>query len=232
MSRRENGFTLVEVLVTILVFSVISVGFYTVMFSGTRGSDTARHVIRISEDARLGLNRMVRDTREADEIVELSPTAYRIQVNFNNNFDAAGDPIYEDTNAASDEDFSFVYDAATSGIYIDVDNDGPEPDELLVGGVSPIGSGDPFSYFSNVLELDWHGASSSDPPDGVTTCLEIDEAEDHGVANVGDDDGVCDDGEAEFVSRVRFAFEVASGDHKTDFFTESQLRNFVFQPAP
>ena len=66
--RSESGFTLVEVLVTMFVFAIVSVGFYQVMFSGSRGADTSQRVVNISEEARLGFNRLIRDTREATSL--------------------------------------------------------------------------------------------------------------------------------------------------------------------
>src|ERR687892_2087335 len=65
----EGGFTLVELLVVILIFAAISTSLYLAVFSGVRGGNTARNVVQISEEARLGLNRMIRDTREAKDLV-------------------------------------------------------------------------------------------------------------------------------------------------------------------
>ena len=81
-SASENGFTLIETLVAITLFSVVSISFYSVMLSGSRGADTTRSVVRVAEEARFGLNRMVRDTREAQVMAEADEDSYRVQIDF------------------------------------------------------------------------------------------------------------------------------------------------------
>ena len=232
-SRGEDGFTLVETLVAILVFSLISVGFYTTMFSGTQASETARRVVRVTEEARLGLNRMVRDVREADAIAFAGNNRFRVLINFNNDFevgDADGDGIPNEpifTNSTGNlEDITYLFEPDTQGLYIDADADGIlNDDELLARGITQLATGAPvFSYYSNLLEFDWND-------DGVTTCLELDDAQNHGVGAgvAGDGNGVCDAPEWPKLSRIALAFTVSSGDSSENFFASSQLRNFGYQ---
>ncbi len=222
MRSDEKGFTLVETMVSMLIFSIISTTFYMIMFSGNRASNTVRDVVRVSEEARLGLNRMIRDTREADEIAEASEFMFRVLINFDNDFDPiTNEPIYtNDPVAGIYEDLTYIYDAEFSTIFLN--------GETLVTGVTPINDTTPvFSYTSNILEFDWDD-------DGVTTWQELDVAEfDHGVENVGDNSGGFEPtvGEWPYLSTVNFSFFVTVGDTSTEFHSRADLRNFLYAPS-
>ena len=78
----ESGYSLIEIFVALVVFGAISIGFYQVLISGVRGSETTRTVAEISEEARAGLNRMIRDLREADSLDAASATSFTIWVDY------------------------------------------------------------------------------------------------------------------------------------------------------
>lgn len=214
--RNESGFTLIELLVTVALFSVLAVGFYQVLFSGTAGSQTARSVVTISQEARLGFNRMVRDTREGDTLGCLPPadpcptsTLYNVKVDFN------GDGSYDNPNAEGDyESLTFAFDAAAKTITIN--------GETLIGGVEQIPGQPVFSYSSHRLEYDWLG-------DGVTTWEDLDAAPSHGVIGVGNNNRATttgpDIGELSFISYVSYSFTVSSDDRTSTFYSRAQLRN-------
>jgi prepilin-type N-terminal cleavage/methylation domain-containing protein len=150
----EGGFTLAEILVTLLVFGVASTAFYQVLFSGAEGSQTARSVVRVSEEARGGLNRMIRDTRQAQAITAATDDGYAIQVDFNGDEAIAAVGV---ANPVGDyEQLSFVVDGDV--LYIQAcgaaDLDCGNQKSVLVDGVSRIGSTPYFSYSSNRLEYD------------------------------------------------------------------------------
>ena len=201
MRSSEAGFSLIETLVAIALFSVLAVGFYQVMFSGVTSSETTRNVVDISEEARFGLNRMVRDTREAARITAATPNSYTIEVDFNG-----------DNTIGAGETETFSYDPATDEIRI---SDGLVT-EPLVRGVEPVG-GQMFSFSSNELQFD-HA-----PADGLVTWQEVDTppaGETGGNAN-----GQLDAGEFPYITNVSFAMLVTANDRSTEFFAEAQLRN-------
>jgi prepilin-type N-terminal cleavage/methylation domain-containing protein len=150
--RQEAGFTLVELLVAILIFGAVSSTVYIVVLSGVRGSDTARTVADISEEARLGLNRMIRDTREAERLTAVDAAAYTIRVDFNRDGDTTD----------SDEEETFVFDGDNALITLN--------GEVLVREVHQIGVEAVFSYSSNSLEYDTN-------QDGVASRAEVIAAE-------------------------------------------------------
>lgn len=206
MTRRNaSGFTLVELLVTMMIFSIVSVGFYSVMFAVVRGSDDARSVAAVSEEARMGLNRMVRDTREGSELLGAEPDSFTVRVDFEN--DGAG---------PQDLTFTKVGD--------EIRLDGEE----LVDGIDCLREDDDpgnpcqqdvFRYSSDRLQYDWDR-------DGITTWQELDESSSpaHGVVGIGNNDGSLNV-ELEFLSNVTFALSVSDGDAFSRFVAEAQLRN-------
>lgn len=210
--NQEGGFSLIEVLVAIGLFAVVSVTFYTALFSGVRGGNTTRNVVRISGEARGGFTRMVRDTREAEDIVSATPTSYNVRVDFNDDgqYDNPTAPNTTTGYAGGDyEDLTFSYDATEETIELN--------GVVLMDGVQPIG-GAIFSYSSNVLEYDWNA-------DGVTTWQELDIAPTKQVTGVGNNNGVLDQGELPFISNINYSVQVTEGDRSSTFFTEAELRN-------
>jgi prepilin-type N-terminal cleavage/methylation domain-containing protein len=211
----EGGFTLVELLVVIMIFGVISTSLYLAVSSGVRGGKTARNVVQVSEEARLGLNRMIRDTREAKNLVAADAGSYEIGIDFN---------LDGDTEDEGEQE-TFTFDAATDRILLTAnvtDGVNPTTTEPLVVGVSEVGGTDMFSYSSNRLEYDY------DPEDGVASCAEIDDPP-FGVTG-GNGDNTCGVEELPFVTNVSYALQVSSGDARsgvrtTEFFAEAQLRN-------
>lgn len=197
-SRTEEGFTLIELLVAIAVFAVISTGLYAVVFAGVRASNTSEDVVRVSEEARLGLNRMIRETREGQLFSGLSADSYRVRIDF----DRDGD--YENPNEAGDfENLEFSYDSGDDTILLNGD--------VLIAGVTPVDGSTPiFSYTSNDLRYD-------DDRDGVTTSAELALA-----ASQGFD---VDSTDPSQYSNVEFAFRVSSGPRQTVFRGQAQLRN-------
>ncbi len=196
--RSEAGFTLIELLVAIAVFAVISTSIYAVVFGGVRAANTSEDVVRVSEEARLGLNRMIRETREGQLFSGLSSDSYRVRIDFDR------DGIYENPNEAGDfENLQFSYDSADDEILLNGD--------VLIAGVTPIDGSTPvFSYTSNDLRYDSNR-------DGVTTSAELDQAAAEGYD--------VDSTDPSDYSNVEFAFRVSSGPRQTVFRGQAQLRN-------
>ena len=199
----DRGFTMVEMLTAMAIFAAVSVSFYQVMFSVTRGSDRAQSVAAVSEEVRFGFNRMVRDTREGQELTAALPEEFTVQVDYEN--DNLGPQLLT---------FSWNgQDLLLNG-------------EVLMRGVDCIrpAEGDPcsqdvFRYTSNELEYDWNR-------DGVTTWEEIDEASDpsHGIVGVGNNDDQLNV-EVPLLTNVVFALSVESGGSEGRLVAEAQLRN-------
>ena len=232
--RGEGGFTLVEMLIALSMFSLITAGFMSVMFAVARGTDSTAAHVRISEEARLGLSRMIRDTREAGwiSLASSSPTAthdsFTVKIDFN------GDGAYTNpatgTAQGSYEVVTYAYDAATDRITVTAAGVGTE---TLVRDVdcirdTPTGpcTSDVFSFTSNRLEYDWSDGENG-PPDGVTTLEEINQTAcpPHSITTLDDCNGDLFDRELAVITSVNFALSLGSGARETPYYAEAQLRN-------
>jgi len=212
-SRGQDGFTLIEVLVTMAIFSVVSVGFYQLLFATTRGSRTAESVARVSEEARLGLNRLVRDAREASDVLSPTTTSYRILVDFDGDGNMIGDAVPSDP-AGNYEDLTVTWSQGAKTISL---SNGVTT-EVLMRGVDCVRKTDGtcqamFTYSSSRLEYDTNG-------NGVTSATELDLA-----PSLGNGNGVLDAQELNFVDGITYSFKVEHGDSDEDFYAEAQMRN-------
>ena len=210
--KQERGFTLVEILVSLTIFAAVSAGIFGVLVSATRGSATARRVAGISESARLGLGRMIRDTREGSVIDYVAPDRllFEVHVDFDGNNVITPLP---GTNTLGDvEELTYAFNDTTKTLKLN--------GETLVKGVECVRDAanaclPPFSFGSNRLEFDTN-------KNGVTSWEELDAAP--ATYGVGNNDGQLNF-ELPLISNVTFALRVADGRSKTDFHGEAQLRN-------
>ncbi len=204
----EEGFSLVETLVAVLVFSVVSVAFLQVLISQQRGVDMTRTVTRLTDEARLGFNRMIRDAREGDALSAASPTSFTVKVNYD------GNGVYENPTASGVyEILTYAYDPAAATITLN--------GSVLMTNVYPIAPGvDIFTYSSNNLEYDWGG-------DGLVTWLDVDKAVSYGHAGVGDNSGTLTSAEVRHLTSIAFALKIGSGNQAVPFYAKTQMRNRV-----
>lgn len=211
----ESGFSIIEILVAVLLFSVISIGFYQVMISSVRGSETTAEVASISEEARSGFNRMLRDAREADSLDAASSTSFTIWVDYDadNTRDYSSYEYLRYTFSEADGTITLAALDSSSNV---------SSSAVLVRGVEKVdGTIDVFDYASNRLEYDHN------PNDGVTTWEEIDTPP-AGVVGVGDRDGTLDSAELTYLSNIQIRFDVRVEERETEFYGEAQLRNRRF----
>lgn len=224
MSERDldqTGFSLVELMVAIMLLSILSVGFYQVMFSAVRGSQDASDIAETAEEARLGFNRMIRDTRETTRLITAGNDAYRIWTDYDRDgvVDASD---YEYLQYAYDADADTITLTALTGPV------GGNPNlldptaaalagtstETLAAHVQLVGTRPVFSYASNFLQYD------TAPANGEVSSTELDTA-----AGLGNNNGALDGIELNYVSDVNFAFRVLVGGDGRTFYGQAQIRN-------
>jgi prepilin-type N-terminal cleavage/methylation domain-containing protein len=216
----ERGFTIVELLVVILLLSLVLTAFYQVLFSATSGSETSQNLARVSEEARLGFNRMVRDAREGNGVFDPSATSFTVEIDFDGDnaiATAAPDPL------GSYERITYSYDAATQTIRATTYG----VTEVLMTGVTCVKKAnntceDIFTFTSSRLEYDTLLADGvTAGSDGVVSAKELDVAPTIGNNNLAS----WTDTEERFIDRVTFALKVTQGSSSTDFHADAQLRN-------
>jgi prepilin-type N-terminal cleavage/methylation domain-containing protein len=203
----EAGFTIIELLVVITLTSLVALGALQALLASREGSESARDVVRVSEEARHAFNRLVRDTREAQVMRAATETSFDVDVDFDRS-----ETIAQTQNAEGDfEKLTYTYDPDAKQITLN--------GELLAADVYQVGTTPVFSYSSSRLEYDWNS-------DGVTTWQELNDGPSHGVG-VGDGDAppVLDETELRLVDVVEVIFEVRVGDTSTQFYGQAQLRN-------
>jgi prepilin-type N-terminal cleavage/methylation domain-containing protein len=216
MTHDESGFTLVELMVAIILFAVMSIGIYQVLFSTVRGANTTQQVAEISQDARLGLNRIVRDTREAQQIVTASSTSYRIWSDFD--VDGVVDAYEYLQYAVSGGTITLTpltpptggSAAAFTGTEATLTG---ETAATVVANVSQIGTTPIFGYSSNFLSFDTNG-------NGEVSSTELDTA-----TGVGNNNSLVDGNELSYISDVNIALKVTTSGRSSNFYAQAQLRN-------
>lgn len=225
--RDELGFSMVEMLVAMAAFSLLAFSFLSVMLSTARSTDSTADSVRVAEEARLGLNRMVRDARESGWI-SLSSTNPSVTHNsFTVKVDYNGDGAYANpasgTAEGNYEIVTYAYDDAGDRITLTAPGIGTE---TLIRGVdcvrdvNNVCKGDVFSFTSNRLEYDWD-------LDGVTTLNEINQTacSPNNLTTLDVCNAVLVDKELANLTSVNFAFRVSAGGRSTNFYAEGQLRN-------
>lgn len=210
----ESGFTIVEMLVAMFIFSIVSVAMYQVLFTARAGSQRSTDIVRSSEEARLGFNRLVRDTREGSDLKSPSATAFTVEIDFDGNGDI--EPTPSDA-LGSYESIRYTFNQAANGEGT-VTATAAGTTEVLMTGVDCVRKADNscnpvFSYRSSRLEFDLDA-------DGTTTTAELDLP-----ANGGNNNGVLDGAELGLVDIVAFSLRVTQGDTTETFYALAQLRN-------
>lgn len=217
-TRTEDGFTLIELLITILLLSLVSIGFYQVLFAGQDSSDVTQDVVEVSAEARLGLNRMLRDTREAASLQAASANSYRIRTNFD------GDSVQnENPNQSGDYEevtFTFVGDRIAISAVVNTSwgggTIGETITETLMDGVScvPDSGGvcrPVFTFTSNILKYDADN-------NGQTTYAELTAARNAGATDLSSN-------VLSHINGIDYLFNVQKGDQVTAFRSQATLRN-------
>jgi prepilin-type N-terminal cleavage/methylation domain-containing protein len=210
--RSEAGYTLIELMVAIFIFSIVSVVFYQALFSAARGSDTSRNVVRVSEEARLGFMRMVRDTREGESLITPSATSFKVQTDFDADGVIEPNPIDPIGNY---ESLTFTFNESSTGNGTISVSNGVKSEVLMAGVDCLRASGvckDVFSFASSRLE--YAGG------DGIATAADLDND-----PAIGNNNGILDGDEVDAVDVVTFALVVRVDDSQTTFNTTAQLRN-------
>ena len=104
-AKNKKGFSLIELMVVVVILSLIILGLVTFFTGGVRSWITGQNQLSAQRNARQAMDRMVREIREASNIIANSTTSQRINFNtpWNSNLyytwsGATWESIFEGTN--------------------------------------------------------------------------------------------------------------------------------------
>lgn len=205
----EGGMTLVEMMVAIMLLSILVATFYSFLFGGERASRNGQEWLELNQTARLSLERLSRELREADSIAQISGAS---EVKFQADFDASGTfsgGEYQ-TDIGEDEKITYSFDSGTRELRIWSDqNPTPQPVARNVFDFS-------LTYFGSDPLLDC-GSPPLCTSDGVVTAAEID--------RFGNGNGVLDGNELNLISTAVVDMTVGLGFQRHEYRTAIELRN-------
>jgi len=238
-SDAAAGFTLIEMLVSMLLLSVLGTVFLTTIM-GSKSSLTATATSQdLNEEARLALNRMARELRQATAITNvLNPdgasysssaiTAVTFTADFNGDGCIDGvapspaptpAPVCQAYSANNPETLTYCWDPSGTSKQLYLIPGTLSGTTCQVSGAMPILAGQVTSftlaYRSNLYLYDANG-------DGITTWTELDAA----GSPVGNTDGQLDQPEMANLDSIVIDLTVASnGSFAQSYETQVDLRN-------
>lgn len=244
LDRRDAGFTLVELLVAMVLTSVLGGVVITVLLGVHTSTTTTEAQQSLNEEARLALNRIARELRQANAIVSVrnpdgtgvyDPTQVT-SVTFTADFNGDGciyvysaDPSADNPNGCADpdaqdpEELTYCWDPSSSVRELFLIPGAFSGSSCESNGAQAILSGDvtafKLSYRSNNYHCD--GDLSSGQSDGITTWQELDAC----GTPYGDGDGALDSELSEIDSIVVDVTASDNGSHSQTYTTEVDLRN-------
>ena len=212
----ERGFTIVELAVAMVILGIVASALSTTMLGSRETAETVRQVNNLNEEARLALNRISRELRQAKVVSDVNAVDPSKGVTFGVDFNGNG---VIDTSTADPERLTYTYDATSRRILLSAaDTSGtPVTQPILSGEVSEFS----LDYRSSRYEWDCNG-------DGVTTWLELDAgcpSKSPPVPARGNNNGVLDSGELPFIDSIVLDFSVLDGSHQQNYRTQIDLRN-------
>jgi MSHA biogenesis protein MshO len=229
--RDDSGFTLVEMLVAIVVLGILGTVFLTTVLGAQTSAKATSSEQDLNEEARLALNRMARELRQADALTEVRnpdgasyDSSNITSVTFTADFNGDGCIDCSADTESNPETLTYCWDPGADVRQLYLIPGELTGDDCQVDGALPILAGQvtsfKLSYRSNSYLYDVTGGD--DGGDGITTWTELDQA----GAPVGNDDGELNDPELDNVDSVVIELTVsANGNHAQSYTTQVDLRN-------
>ena len=82
LKKEEDGFSLIELLVSISILTVIMAGMFSFLWGASKHWTTAQNSAEVTENARLGLNRMTRELKQASNVTAAQTDEVTFTVDF------------------------------------------------------------------------------------------------------------------------------------------------------
>lgn len=225
--RRDAGATLVELLVAMTLLMVFGSMAVVAIVSARDATDSTRTSVRLNEDARVALNRLGRELRQADAITRVSkdgsPTATapvlqaspKAARSFTLTVDFDGDGVIE-PSAVDPEQITYTWDG-TRLLLSAFDTSG-------VLSTSPVLAEQVSSFSVDFRSSEWAYDCNGD---GVTSWTELDKFSTcaPSSAGVGDNSGTLTSTELAQVDSAVIEITVLQGSKRQDYRLQIDLRN-------
>ena len=207
---RDRGMTLIEVLVAMGLFGVLSSLLLGMAISTNKVTEDTRARTGVSEEARTAMERVTRELRQSSGLtsVSLPPDGVVGTTSFTFWTDFDGDGA-QDASATDPEVLTYRWSKDTKTLSLTAVTGGdPETRPLLAAKVT--------GFTVGLQSSRWQYDANHN---GVTTWLEIDQSP------VGDKDGVADPQELQYIDLVTLSMTVQDGQATQTYRTQVDLRN-------
>jgi len=135
--KNKNGFSLIEMMIVVTILGIIILGLVTFFTGGTRSWVTGQHQLEAQRNARLSMDQMVREIREADKVKYTSTSIlidFHTPFHGNISYSLSGNDLKRGSNTVINNvltlDFSYFDNSDT-----EIDSPLSEPDESNISKV-------------------------------------------------------------------------------------------------
>lgn len=207
----ESGFTLTELLAAMMIFGVLSAAMFSTVMTSQSSVKSTRRSNNLNEEARVALNRLSRELRQARAISYVDPANESRLVEFEVDFNGNGTI---EPNAVDAERLRYTYDADADQILLTTAT--PTGTEVTL----PILASDVTSFALDYRSRDYRYDKDGN---GVTTWQELDFTPANG--GVGDGSGTLTTPELRYIDSVVISFTVLKDRQAQVYRTQIDLRN-------
>lgn len=202
-SATDAGFTMIEMLVAMALFAALGTVLIGFAMGSSRVADDVRESGNVVGEARLAVERMSREFRQASELSGAQVAGGKV-VSLTVGVDFDGDGTVED-DPADPERLTYTWDASTRELTL---SGGGSTVQVLAGGV--VAADIRLRSSAWIQDLDG---------DGTTTWQELDQS------SIGNNNGAPDAAELPLIDLVSVELLVRDGDTERRFTVQADMRN-------
>ena len=215
LRRDDAGATLVEMLVAMVLFSVLGSVLMASFLASKTATQSARETHDLNEEARVAMNRISRELRQASAITAVSAPDGKQSITFQVDFNGNGTI---DASGADPEVLTYTFDGSRILLTANDTTGTPVTQPILSGKVSQF----ELDYFSSDYRRD-----CTSPKDGKSNWRELDAYTTTCTArgSAGHTPGALDATELAEIDIVTIRMRVLEGTRAQDYRTQIDMRN-------